>query len=70
MSSKFINRLINKDVIRIMYIIPQDYISSKAVLSRVLIDVNLGSPSLTLSRSFTRVISPYNLVLNPLISKL
>ena len=53
-----------------MYIISQDYILSEAVLSRVLIGVDLGLPLSALFRFFTRVVSLYNLVLNPFISEL
>jgi hypothetical protein len=58
LTSRLINRLINKDTVRIIYIILQDYILNKAVLSRVLIGVNLGSLSLALFRFFTKVVSP------------
>ena len=53
-----------------LYIVPQDYVLSEAVLSKVLIGVDSGLSLLALSRPFTGAVSPYSFVLKLLISKL
>ena len=53
-----------------LYIVLQNYILSEAVLSKILIGVNLDLSLLTLSRLFTKAVSPCSFALKLLISKL
>ena len=53
-----------------LYIVPQNYISNKVVLSKILISVNLGLSLSALSRFFIRAVSPYSFALKLLINEL